>query len=63
MGNRDVPSKQKILENDPVRNAILQALRKYFDHPVHGGNGNPVNSNEKLIITALRSYFKREGWS
>jgi hypothetical protein len=63
MGDRDRPAKQKILGNDSTGNAIVQALRRYFDQPAHGGDGHAVNPSEKLIIRALKSYFKREGWS
>ncbi len=58
----DVATK-KIAGQDSGRNAIVQVLRRYFDHRVNAGNRNPVSTNEALIVKALKSYFKGDGWS
>jgi len=53
---------QKITENNSGRDAIVQVLRRYFEHRVHAGNRNTVSANEALIVKALKSYFKGDAW-
>ncbi|MCX5834921.1 MAG: hypothetical protein NTV99_10520 [Deltaproteobacteria bacterium] len=53
---------QKITGNDLGRDAIVQVLRRYFEHRVHAGSRNTVSANEALIVKALKSYFKGDAW-
>jgi|GEM_PF-1164260 hypothetical protein len=63
MSYGDKVATQKIAGKDSGRNAIVQVLRKYFDHRVLARNRNPVRTDEALIIKALKSYFKGDAWS
>ncbi len=56
-------AQRKITGNDSERDAIVQVLRRYFEHRVHAGNRNTASTNEALILKALKSYFKGDAWA
>ena len=63
MNHRDNGPSNEIAEKGSGNNAIVQVLRRYFEHPVLARNRIPGSTNEGLIIKTLKRYFKGNGWT